>query len=62
VREEDGSEHEVLTGDYASWVGRWEPSELPPGQQLLEPRPLFRKLELEQVLRDELGDPVPSGR
>jgi methionyl-tRNA synthetase len=62
VREEDGSEHEVLTGDYSSWVGRWEPSELPPGQQLLEPRPLFRKLELEQVLRDELGDPVPSGR
>jgi methionyl-tRNA synthetase len=62
VREDDGSEHDVLTGDYSSWVGRWEPSALPPGQQLLEPRPLFRKLELEQVLRDELGDPVPSGR
>jgi methionyl-tRNA synthetase len=56
VREDDGSEHEVLTGDYASWVGRWEPSELPPGQRLLEPRPLFRKLDLERVLRDELGD------
>jgi methionyl-tRNA synthetase len=56
VREADGSEHEVLTGDYASWIGRWEPSDLQPGQRLAEPRPLFRKLELEQVLRDELGD------
>ncbi|MGZ8694381.1 MAG: methionine--tRNA ligase [Gaiellaceae bacterium] len=54
--EEDGDTHEVLTGDYASWVGSWEPSRLAPGQKLLEPRPLFRKLELEQVLRDELGD------
>jgi methionyl-tRNA synthetase len=62
VTEADGSTHEVLTGDYESWVGSWTPSELPAGQQLLEPRPLFRKLELEQVLRDELGDPVPSGR
>jgi methionyl-tRNA synthetase len=54
--EEDGDTHEVLTGEYASWVGRWEPSRLAPGQTLLEPRPLFRKLDLEQVLRDELGD------
>ena len=54
--EEDGDTHEVLTGDYASWVGSWEPSALAPGQKLLEPRPLFRKLDLEQVLRDELGD------
>jgi methionyl-tRNA synthetase len=54
--EEDGESHQVLTGDYASWVGAWEPSRLEPGQKLLEPRPLFRKLDLEQVLRDELGD------
>jgi methionyl-tRNA synthetase len=54
--DEDGESHEVLTGDYASWVGAWEPSTLQPGQKLLEPRPLFRKLDLEQVLRDELGD------
>jgi methionyl-tRNA synthetase len=59
VREEDGSEHEVLTGDYASWVGRWQPSELQPGQCLAEPRPLFRKLDLEQVQRDELGEDAP---
>ena len=44
VTEADGSTHEVLTGDYESWVGSWAPSELPAGQQLLEPRPLFRKL------------------
>jgi methionyl-tRNA synthetase len=43
--EDDGSTHEVLTGDYETWVGRWAPSELPPGQKLREPRPLYRKLE-----------------
>jgi methionyl-tRNA synthetase len=46
--------HTVLTGDYQSWVGRWEPSELRPGRQLHEPRPLFRKLDPEQVVADEL--------
>jgi methionyl-tRNA synthetase len=45
--EEQGQTHEVLTGDYASWVGEWGPSELTPGQQLREPRPLFKKLEPE---------------
>jgi methionyl-tRNA synthetase len=54
VEEEDGSRHTVLTGAYASWVGRWEPSELPPGQKLLEPQPLFTKLDSEQVVTEEL--------
>jgi methionyl-tRNA synthetase len=49
VTEEDGSTHDVLTGDYTTWVGSWTPSELPPGQTLLEPRPLFRKLPPETV-------------
>ena len=49
MTEEDGSTHEVLTGDYESWVGSWAPSELPPGQTLLEPRPLYRKLPPETV-------------
>jgi methionyl-tRNA synthetase len=44
-REEDASVHTVLTGDYGSWVGRWEPSALEPGQKLLEPVPLYRKLD-----------------
>jgi len=52
VTEEDGSMHEVLTGDYASWVGSWAPSELPAGQQLLEPRPLFRKLPPETAAEE----------
>jgi methionyl-tRNA synthetase len=37
-------DHDVLTGDYGSWVGSWGPSEPPPGRPLPEPRPLFRKL------------------
>jgi methionyl-tRNA synthetase len=54
VAEEGGRSHEVLTGDYASWVGRWEPGRLKPGQRLSEPQPLFRKLD-SSVVDDELG-------
>jgi methionyl-tRNA synthetase len=56
VTEEDGGTHEILTGDYAGWVGSWTPSELAPGQQLREPRPLFKKLDLDEVLARELGE------
>jgi len=55
VTEEDGSEHVVLTGDYEGWVGRWEPSALPPQQPLREPQPLFAKLDPENVVTDELA-------
>jgi methionyl-tRNA synthetase len=51
--DEDGEKHEVLTGEYKSWVGTWEPSELPPGQPLQEPRQLFRKLD-DSVVDEEL--------
>src|ERR671925_1676542 len=51
-REEDGSTHTVLTGEYASWVGLWAPSELPAGQALGDPRPLFKKLDPERVVAD----------
>jgi methionyl-tRNA synthetase len=54
VVEEDGRSHEVLSGDYASWVGSWEPSALPPGQPLLEPVALFTKLD-PGIADDELG-------
>jgi methionyl-tRNA synthetase len=50
----DGRSHAVLTGDYASWVGSWEPSELAPGQQLQKPEHLFEKLDAEQVVAQEL--------
>jgi methionyl-tRNA synthetase len=55
IEEDDGSTHEILAGDYATWVGSWAPSELPPGQTLPEPRPLFRKLDVEAVLASELA-------
>jgi methionyl-tRNA synthetase len=54
VLEDDGARHEVLTGDYERWVGRWEPSTLPSGQKLGEPRPLFTKLDPERVVGEEL--------
>jgi methionyl-tRNA synthetase len=54
VREDDGRVHCVLTGDYESWVGRWAPSELSVGQRLREPRPLFRKLDADAVVAEEL--------
>ncbi|MEX2211148.1 MAG: methionine--tRNA ligase [Gaiellaceae bacterium] len=53
--DEDGEAHTVLTGDYASWVGSWEPGDLRPGQALPEPRPLFKKLDPEAVVADELA-------
>jgi methionyl-tRNA synthetase len=40
---EGDTEHVVLTGDYASWAGRWEP------------KPLFVKLDAEQVVAEELA-------
>ncbi len=46
VSEENGQAHQVLTGDYASWTGSWKPSELPAGQPLAEPKPLFAKLDV----------------
>jgi methionyl-tRNA synthetase len=54
VREDDGSAHVVLTGDYDGWEGAWQPSELPPGQRLAEPRTLFRKLDPDRVVAEEL--------
>jgi methionyl-tRNA synthetase len=52
---EEGEDHVVLTGDYASWSGRWEPSTLSPGQTLREPAPLFAKLDAERVVDEELA-------
>jgi Methionyl-tRNA synthetase len=52
--EEDGSTHEVLTGDYTSWVGTWVAERARAGQELREPKPLFRKLAPETAA-DELA-------
>jgi methionyl-tRNA synthetase len=51
--EEDGRTHRVLTGDYTTWVGQWEPGALQVGQQLQKPEPLFKKLD-ESVVEEEL--------
>ena len=50
----DDDPHEVLTGDYESWTGSWAPSELSPGQVLQKPRPLFKKLDPDVVVPEEL--------
>jgi methionyl-tRNA synthetase len=55
VEEDDGTTHEVLTGDYEGWVGAWSPGDLPAGRPLPEPQPLFRKLDAEAVLAAELA-------
>ena len=55
IQEEGGRSHVVLTGDYRTWVGRWEPTELPAGQALREPRPLYAKLDPEKVVAEELA-------
>jgi methionyl-tRNA synthetase len=47
--EEDGRRHEALCYDPSGTVGRWAPSELPAGQRLQKPKPLFEKLDLEEV-------------
>ena len=53
IEEAGGELHTVLTGDYGTWVRRWEPSELPAGQTLREPEPLFKKLD-PGIVEDEL--------
>lgn len=53
---EGDATHVVLTGDFATWTGaRWAPSELPPGRPLPAPEPLFRKLDPERVVAEELA-------
>jgi methionyl-tRNA synthetase len=54
IEEEGEDRHTILTGNYSGWIGRWEPSELPAGQNLREPEPLFRKLE-PSIVADELA-------
>ncbi len=52
--EEDGASHQVLTCDSSGWIGEWTPSQLPVGQEIKEPAPLFRKLD-PKVVDEELA-------
>jgi methionyl-tRNA synthetase len=54
LREASGSTHDVLTGDYTKWIGTWAPPRLPVGQKLRAPEPLFKKLDPEAVVAEEL--------
>lgn len=55
--QESGRAHSALTYEPEKATGRWEPSQLPAGQELRKPTPLFRKLEPEIVAeeRERLG-------
>jgi methionyl-tRNA synthetase len=44
--------HEALNYDRGRAIGTWTPSELPPGQALRQPAPLFKKLD-ESVVEEE---------
>jgi methionyl-tRNA synthetase len=45
--------HDALTYDGAGATGRWQPSELEPGQALRQPGPLFKKLDDSVVAKEK---------
>jgi methionyl-tRNA synthetase len=51
--EEEDRSHRALCYDASELDARWEPSDLPPGQPLRKPKPLFKKLD-EKVVEQEL--------
>jgi methionyl-tRNA synthetase len=52
--EEDTRSHQALCYDASALTERWVPSQLPPGQLLRQPRPLFEKLD-ESIVEEELA-------
>jgi methionyl-tRNA synthetase len=52
--------HEALTYDASGASGRWEPSQLPPGQRLGQVEPLYKKLEptIVEFERARLGQEI----
>jgi methionyl-tRNA synthetase len=44
--------HRALISEHSGAIGAWEPSDLPPGQALRPPAPLFKKLD-EGVVEEE---------
>ena len=43
--EEETRSHQELTYDHSGAIGTWTLSQLPPGQALRKPAPLFKKLD-----------------
>ena len=56
---EETRDHLALVYDGSGAIGRWEKSDLQPGQKLRQPSPLFTKLDPEIVdeERQYLGQP-----
>jgi methionyl-tRNA synthetase len=52
--EEETRRHRALCYDASTLTECWEPSQLPPGQPLRQPKPLFKKLD-ESVVEEELA-------
>jgi methionyl-tRNA synthetase len=52
TRSDQLGEHTVLRYDPQKGYGRWEPSQLPAGQALKQPAPLFKKLD-ESIVEEE---------
>lgn len=58
--EETERSHDALTYDSSQASGRWEPSEIEPGQVLEKPTPLYKKLD-DSIIEEErsrLGQPA----
>jgi hypothetical protein len=43
--QEEARSHQALTDDHSGAVGTWTKSDLPPGQELRQPAPPFKKLD-----------------
>ena len=56
--QESGRSHSALTYEPEKATGRWVPSQLPAGQELRKPMPLFKKLEAKIAAeeRERLGE------
>jgi len=60
--EEETRAHSALIYDGAGATGRWAPSELPSGQTLAKPKPLYKKLDedIVELERTRLGKGAAS--
>ena len=61
TEKDDLGDHTVLMYDPTGATGKWQPSQLQPGQALRPPQPLFRKLDERIVVeeRNRLGARLP---
>jgi methionyl-tRNA synthetase len=57
--DEEQRSHKILSYDGSKAIGRWQPSQLKPGQVLQRPKPLFKKLDdsIVDEERSRLGNP-----